>query len=91
MSSKTKSDMGQRSAKNEQQTTEKYKKKKVINDKFDRNTENSNILSNVSFLSHLDFQQYFVMSVLTLFSRGFQQHSWFQTHQAQEKTPKTTG
>lgn len=29
-----------------------------INKKFDRTTENSNVFSNVSFLSRLDFQEY---------------------------------
>lgn len=55
---KTKSDTEQRSGENEQQTIEKYKKKKGINMKFDRTTENSNVFSNVSFLSRLDFQEY---------------------------------
>lgn len=53
---KTKSNTEQRSGENEQQTIEKYKKNG--NMKFDRTTENSNVFSNVSFLSRLDFQEY---------------------------------
>lgn len=36
----------------------KNTKKMGINMKFDRTTENSNVFSNVSFLSRLDFQEY---------------------------------
>lgn len=57
------------------------KKTPRINDKFNRNMENSNVFSNISFLSHLDFQEYCVVSVLSLSPGGFQQHSCFQTHQ----------